>query len=222
MFSLDSFNAYATIKNVKGTRLMIAIPIMIFINAIVYILWNTPFGSESNFMVNNFLVSWSGLAEGRYWILLTSVFSHSSFFHFLINMFVLNSFGTVVLQSIGLKRFLRFYLVAGVFSSFCHAAVSAWVLRQPDLPALGASGAIAGLILLFALIYPKEKLLFFGIIPVPAIWGAVLFIGLDVWGLTAQAGGGGLPIGHGAHLGGAFIGILYYLWIRKNMRQRIM
>jgi membrane associated rhomboid family serine protease len=227
MFSLDSFGTYATIKSQKGTLLMTAIRTMIFINTLVFIAWNFAIytsGSDvaAQFMANNFLVSWTGLMEGRYWILFTSVFSHSSFFHLLINMFVLNSFGTVILQSIGLKRFLKFYLVAGVFSSFCHAVVSAWILGQPELPALGASGAIAGIILLFSLIYPKEKILLFGIIPLPAIWGAFAFIGLDIWGLTAQAEGGGLPIGHGAHLGGAFIGILYYLWIRKNMRTRVM
>ncbi len=45
--------------------------------------------------------------------------------------------------------------------------------------------------------------------------GAFLFIGLDVWGLVAQSGGGGLPIGHGAHLGGAITGIIYYLLFLK-------
>jgi membrane associated rhomboid family serine protease len=48
--------------------------------------------------------------------------------------------------------------------------------------------------------------------------GALAFIGLDVWGLIAQAEGGGLPIGHGAHLGGAFTGILYYfLFLRGRI-----
>lgn len=196
---------------------MIAIRTIILINVLVFMAWNYSLysGSEPVFMVNNFLVSWEGLVNGRYWILLTSVFSHSSLFHLLINMFVLNSFGTIILHSIGLKRFLRFYLIAGVFSSFCHAGVSAFILGDPELPALGASGAIAGVILLFSLLYPKEKILLFGIIPLPAIWGALAFIALDIWGLTAQAGGSGLPIGHGAHLGGALIGIIYY-FVLKN------
>jgi hypothetical protein len=60
-------------------------------------------------------------------------------------------------------------------------------------------------------------LLFF-VVPLPAIVGALAFIGLDVWGLIAQAEGGGLPIGHGAHLGGAFAGILYYvLFLRRRI-----
>ncbi len=202
---------------------MNTIRIIIFINILVFLAWNIPLPViNSDFMPLNFLISWDALTEGRYWTLFTSAFSHNMFLHIFLNMYVLYSFGTVVLMTIGLNRFLWFYFVAGIFSSFAHAAVSAFILGQPELPALGASGAIAGIILLFSLLYPKEKILIMGIIPLPAIWGAVAFIGLDIWGLVAQAGGHGLPIGHGAHLGGAFIGILYYLYLRKFLRSRII
>ncbi len=90
------------------------------------------------------------------------------------------------------------------------------------MSALGASGAVAGLVLVFSLLFPKEKLLLFGIIPLPALFGALAFIALDLWGLFAQAGGGGLPIGHGAHLGGAFTGILFYfLYVRPKLGGRV-
>lgn len=198
---------------------MFTIRLIIIINILVFLMWHFPVGINTpEFMVENFLISWDGLQAGRYWTLLTSAFSHNMFIHILINMYVLNSFGTVVAKAIGVKRFLKFYLVAGVFSSFCHAAVSMFILGQPDLPALGASGAIAGLILMFSLLFPQEKILLLGIIPMPAIVGALAFIALDVWGLIAQAGGHGLPIGHGAHLGGAVTGIIYYLYLRKKMR----
>ncbi len=56
-------------------------------------------------------------------------------------------------------------------------------------------------------------------IPVPALVGALLFVGLDVWGLVAQSAGGGLPIGHGAHLGGAACGALFYFtYLRQRVR----
>lgn len=51
-----------------------------------------------------------------------------------------------------------------------------------------------------------------GFIPIPAIFASALIIGLDVWGLIEQTRGGTLPIGHGAHLGGAFCGLMYYLF----------
>lgn len=196
---------------------MNTIRIIIFINILVFLAWNIPLpvlGAE--FMPLNFLISWDALIEGRFWTLLTSVFSHNMFLHIFLNMYVLYSFGTVILMTIGLKRFLWFYFIAGIFSSFAHAAVSAFILGQPGLPALGASGAIAGIILLFSLLYPKEKILIMGIIPLPAIWGALAFIGLDIWGLVAQAGGHGLPIGHGAHLGGAFVGIIYFFYLKNK------
>jgi len=69
-------------------------------------------------------------------------------------------------------------------------------------------------------LFPKERLLFFFLIPLPAMIAALIFVGLDLWGLSAQAHGGGLPIGHGAHLGGAFAGILYYfLFLRRRIRR---
>jgi membrane associated rhomboid family serine protease len=189
----------------------------IFLNLIVFLLWTlSPMTVSQEFLIQNFLVSWDALLEGRFWVLLTSVFSHLHFFHFMINMLVLRSFGPVILYAFGKRVFISFYLLAGIFSSFSHAALSMLLMHDPSLPALGASGAIAGLILLFSLLFPNEKILFFGIIPVRAIWGAVLFIGLDVWGLIAQSKGGGLPIGHGAHLGGAFVGILFFLSLRRR------
>jgi membrane associated rhomboid family serine protease len=170
-------------------------------------------------MQENFLVSWEGLEEERYWTLLTSVFSHNMFFHILLIMLVLNSFGSLIEVVLGRVRFFIFYLIAGIVSSLCHCLVSAFIIGSPETPALGASGAIVGLVLLFALIFPRQKILIFGLIPMPAIWGALLFVGLDLWGLIAQAEGGGLPIGHGAHLGGAASGIVYYfLFLRRRFR----
>lgn len=194
-----------------------------WINIWVFLAWLVSAGTLSNesFMVQNFLVSWQGLQEGRVWTLLTSVFSHNSFLHILLNMYVLNNFGPVLENVLGRREFMRFYLIAGAVSSFCHALVSAFLLGQPELPALGASGSISGLILVFSLLFPRQVLLLFGFIPVRAIVGAFIFVGLDIWGLISQAEGGGLPIGHGAHLGGALCGLIFYFTrLRPRMKMR--
>lgn len=199
-----------------------AVSIILVLNIGVFLAWNLSVGSgglDPDFMINNFLVSWSGLEKGRFWILLTSTFSHNMFFHIFMNLFVLSSFGATVEVTIGTLRFVWFYLAAAVFSSFCHAAVSALLMHNPELPALGASGAVAGVVLLFALLYPQQKILLFGIIPVPALMAVVIFVGLDIWGLVAQAGGGGLPIGHGAHLGGTLAGLIFYFLIYRERRR---
>lgn len=197
------------------------IPFIILLNFAVFTLW-VFFGSQPDGpMAQHFLVSWQSLSEGRLWTLLTSAFSHNMLWHFLINMLVLNSFGPIVEVTLGPRFFLHFYIVAGLVSSLSHALVSNWIMNAPELPALGASGAISGVVLLFSLLFPRERIAIFGLIPVPALLGAIAFIGLDLWGLIAQAGGGGLPIGHGAHLGGAFTGIYYYFFIiRPRLRRK--
>ncbi len=196
--------------------------LIILINVVVFIFWSfVPIQDfETSFLGMNFLVSWDLLFDGRIWVLLTSIFSHQMFLHLLMNMIVLMNFGPIIETALGSKLYLRFYLVAGVVSSLSHAIVSAWVMDRPELPALGASGSISGVILLFSMMYPRQKILLLGLIPLPAIWGALAFMGLDVWGLLAQAEGGGLPIGHGAHLGGAFTGIVFY-FLRVRRRRRI-
>jgi rhomboid-like protein len=187
------------------------------LNIMIFFLWIIGAFMGSTFMMENFLVSWTHLVEGKVWTLVTSAFSHNMFFHIFINMYVFYGFGAVLENHLGSKRFLIFYLVAGVVASLSHCLVSTYLLGQPDLPALGASGAVAGVILLFSLIYPYERILVLGLIPVPAIWGAVVIVGLDVWGLVSQSKGeSSLPIGHGAHLGGALTGLLYFLVKRTN------
>lgn len=183
------------------------VPVFMFINLGIFVVWNF---APLEWMTDNFTVSWSLLAEGRYWTLITAAFSHNWLLHFLINMLVLRSFGSTVELSIGTRNFIQLYLFAALISSLGHALVSNFILGLPKMGALGASGPIAGIVLVFALMFPREKILLFGIIPLPALVGALAFVGLDVWGLIAQAEGGGLPIGHGAHLGGALAGTIYY------------
>jgi membrane associated rhomboid family serine protease len=192
--------------------------LLLIANACVFAGW--IWLGESPVMVENFLVSWDALKAGRWWTLLTSEFSHVMFLHFFLNMYVLASFGPIVEYAIGSARFLSFYLAAAVIASLSHAAVSAFLLGQPGLPALGASGAISGVVLLFSFMFPQARLLLFGVIPMPAITGALLFVGIDMLGLFAQFEGGGLPIGHGAHLGGAATGVLYYLLVIQFLRPR--
>lgn len=194
----------------RATRL---INLITFINIAVFLMW---FGcvhvvGGPQFMVDNFLVSWTSLEDGRWWTLLTSAFSHNRIFHIAINMFVIRGFGSVMNLEMGNKKFILFYLIAGMSGSLLHSFTSNFWMSQPDLPALGASGAIAGIILYFSLIFPEEKILLLGLIPVRAMWGAIILVAFDVWGLLEQTRGGGSFLGHGAHLGGAASGIIWFL-----------
>lgn len=191
------------------------VSVFLAINTAVFALW--LFLGENPFMIQNFLISADAVSAGRSWTLLTSAFSHILFIHFLLNMYVLATFGPIVEHTIGSARFLSFYLVAAIMSSLAHAAVSTFLMDKPELPALGASGAISGVILLFSFLYREARILLFGFIPMPALVGAAAFVGIDLAGLAWQSSGGGLPIGHGAHLGGALTGTLYYLLVIRPL-----
>ncbi|MCB0393487.1 MAG: rhomboid family intramembrane serine protease [Bdellovibrionales bacterium] len=202
------------------------VPTFLVLNTLVFGAWllqsfsDIPHFTPPHFLEDNFLVSANAVLEGRWWTLLTANFSHNLGIHFLFNMIVLMNFGPIIESILGRARFFVFYMVAGTCGSLGHVAVSLFVLRDPSIAALGASGALAGVILFFSLAFPRERLYIFGLIPIPAILGAIAFVGFDVWGLIAQSHGGGLPIGHGAHLGGAAAGLVYF-FIERKRRQRI-
>ncbi len=194
-----------------------AVAIIIGLNVLVFLAWQAVavVPGLGDFMIANFLVSTSHLEHGLVWTLVTAAFSHNELWHLAINMFVLWSFGTVLEHLWGTRIFVLFYLAAAVVASLSHCVVSTFVIGNSDIPALGASGAVSGLLLAYALHFPRHRILLFGIIPVPALAGVLLFLGLDLWGLIAQGRGGGLPIGHGAHLGGALAGALIYVLYLK-------
>lgn len=187
-------------------------------NVFIFILWFMMIYVDPIFMEKNFLLSWTAVSEGRFWTLLTSVFSHNFFLHLFINMYFFYGFGKALESFLGSKRFLRLYLLSGLCGSTGHCLVSYFILNRPDLMALGASGAIAGVIIFFGLMFPKERVYFFGLIPLPAMWAIFIFIVFELRGLFAQAQGSMAPIGYGAHLGGALGGLFYYLRYRAGFR----
>ncbi|MFQ5653373.1 MAG: rhomboid family intramembrane serine protease [Planctomycetota bacterium] len=199
-------------------RLLGVVPVIIGLNLVVFLLWILagPGSDLYAFMVNHFMVSLAHLRVGHPWTPLTSAFSHNLFWHLLINMFVLFSFGRVLETVWGPRRFAIFYLVACVVAGFTHCGLS--LLGWEDGFALGASGGVSGLIMAYSLLYPRSKILLLGILPLPALVLALLFVGVDLLGLFAQLSpGGGLPIGHGAHLGGAACGALAILLARMRI-----
>jgi len=198
-------------KNLMDRR-PIAVPAIIAVNVVVFLAWQAARVDQAleQVMAGNFLVSTSHLLHGHWWTLVTSAFSHIDLWHIALNMFVLWSFGTILEKLWGTRIFLIFYFAAAVVASASHCFVSSVLMGNPNINALGASGAVSGLLLAFALLFPKHRILVFGVIPVPALVGALAFVAIDLWGLFAQTQGGGIGIGHGAHLGGALCGFLFW------------
>lgn len=191
---------------------------IIRLNIFVFFLWYLLYMVNPYFMETHFLVSWNGLKAGHLWTLITSVFSHNLFFHLFINMYLFYGFGKVLEDVLGPERFLNLYLISGILGSVGHCFVSAVFLNRPDLQALGASGAISGILVFFALLFPKEKVYLLGLIPLPAFWAIVMYVTLDFWGLLSQVHGNGMPIGYGAHLGGALAGATFFFYYRTKLK----
>jgi membrane associated rhomboid family serine protease len=158
-----------------------------------------------------------GTASAALLPLLTSMFLHSGLMHLAGNMLFLWVFGDNVEDYFGHIGYLVFYLVCGVGSGLIHVLFN----LDSRLPALGASGAISGVMGAYAVLYPKHRILtffFIFLIPVPAIlilgyWFVLQFLeGLGGIGMQIRGGG----VAWWAHIGGFAIGVLITLLVRKK------
>lgn len=148
--------------------------------------------------------------------LVTSMFLHGGLAHFVGNMWFLWIFGDNVEDVLGHVGFLIFYLVSGVLAGVFH------VLLGPDaqVPTLGASGAISGVLGAYIVLFPRiriQTLLFFGFFIQRARVPAVFFLGLwFVLQLVGGLGGAGAGIAFGAHIGGFVAGVLIILVVSRR------
>jgi membrane associated rhomboid family serine protease len=151
--------------------------------------------------------------------LITHMFTHSpeSLFHILFNMFALWMFGKILENVWGSKRFLTFYLICGIGAAVAHLAVQYFMGGAG--PAVGASGAVMGVLVAFAYLFPNTELFILFIpFPVKAKWAVIGYVLIDLFsGITRVAGDN---IAHFAHLGGALTGfILVLIWNKGNRRR---
>jgi len=147
--------------------------------------------------------------------LLTSLFLHGSFFHLFGNMLYLWIFGNNIEDFLGPFRYILFYLLSGLGASLVH------IIFHPSsiVPMIGASGAIAGVLGAYFLLYPGARVLslvFIWILPVPAFFILGLWFVAQV--MNIGIGGG---VAWFAHIGGFLIGIvLIRIYIKRKRIQR--
>ena len=185
---------------VFGYKIRTVVMPIIVINLIVFLLQLT-LGSA---FTNSFILISEDIFT-RPWILVTSMFLHSTFgfSHILFNMYALFLFGPLLEQRIGAKRFLFLYLgsgfVAAFLSSFFYAR------------ALGASGAIMGMIGAMIILLPHLRLLLFFVIPMPLWMAGIAWALIDLFGVFFPSG-----VGNIAHLVGMGIGLLYGFYLQRG------
>jgi membrane associated rhomboid family serine protease len=197
---------------------------LIAINVLVF-LFELSLGRD----VDAFTLYWGLVPAAFSWVtVLTSMFLHGGVLHVAGNMLYLWIFGDNVEDRMGHGRFLVFYLLCGV------AAALAQTITAPDsvVPMVGASGAIAGVMGAYFVLYPKSRIVtliplffFFQVIEVPAIlflgiWFLMQFIsGLgSIVTVTGQSGGG---VAFWAHVAGFVAGISGVVVFRRPERQRV-
>ncbi len=153
--------------------------------------------------------------------LITSMFLHGGVGHLIGNMLYLWIFGNNVEHRFGHALFLLFYLTSGIIGSFAQIAIS----PNSALPNLGASGAIAGILGAYVVLFPRNKInavFFLTIVSVPAIfllgmWGMMQLInGLGTISFSNSSSGG---VAYMAHLGGFATGFVVAFVVRKNIKE---
>lgn len=194
-------------------RLSPVIRNLIIINVVVFILqWLLPI-----------LTSYIGLWDIRNpyfkpYQLFTYMFAHGGFGHIFWNMILLAFSGPILEEYWGQKKFLFFYMAAGVGAGIFYMLMTLTLGAESNSIMYGASGAVYGVLTAFGIIFSEMEIRIFFFIPVKAKY-VVLFLGMmAIINSFGPLSGSGDGIAHLAHLGGIVIAIVLILYWRSQGR----
>ena len=208
----------------KATKNLIAINVIVFIATLI----------NQDFMVSRFALFYPASQFFRPWQIITHMFMHGGFWHILFNMYALYMFGSIIERTIGEKKFLILYFVCGLGAVALHLGVQ-YLQAQTFMtgiangsanaaanyaslkmtPTLGASGAIYGLLITYAMLFPDARLslIFLPFTSMSSKTWIIIFAVIElVTGITGTIDG----IAHFAHLGGMLFGWLLIRYWRKK------
>lgn len=224
-------------ENNSGRGFLSAIPPVtrniIIINFLIWIISDL----SHDFMYEKFALFYPKSQYFHWWQFVTHMFMHGGFWHVFFNMFTLYMFGSVLERVWGPKKYLLFYFVTGLGAAALHTGVE-WMqcLHWEHIvntgaaadaiaanrsiqalcmtPTVGASGAIYGLLLGYAMLFPDSMMtLLFPPITLKAKWFVLIFAVIELFTGVTGVGGG---IAHFAHLGGMLFGLILILWWKKG------
>ena len=211
----------------RGRSLTPVVKGLIIANVCVFVLQFLSGGNRGQSMEALFGLSpYMFFRKFHVWQIVTYMFLHSraGIFHIVFNMLFLYWFGPAIELMFGSKRFLRFYLLGGIVAGF------AYCLFSPRLtaPVIGASGAIMALVVVYAIHFPDQQILFFFIIPMKIRHFVFFIIAMDLFYSVQYISNG---VANVAHLGGAAFGFAYVkfasVWtglgdsMRRSMSRRV-
>jgi membrane associated rhomboid family serine protease len=175
--------------------------------------------------LDELMITWLGLTPGvvvqkfALWQFVTYMFLHGGLFHILVNMLILWMLGGELERYWGTREFALFYFICGIGAGFVQLLVSVFATQKLDVPIIGASGAIYGLLMAFGMLFPNRiiTLLLMFILPINM---KVKYL-VMIFGLMALFGALSSPgdnVAHFAHLGGMLVGFLYLRNVKPSLR----
>ncbi len=191
----------ATETDADRPRMTRAVQWLIALNVLVYFVQVTLVGAGD-------MERWLGfrthdLGAGNLWTIFTYMFVHAGFWHIAANMLFLWAFGPRVERAWGAGAFVRYYLLCGLGGLLAHLVLG------HDSTLVGASAAIYGVMLAYAVRWPEDEFLLWFVVPVKAKWLVAGCVLLELVLGVSTVGGGSSGIAHFAHLGGLIAGWLY-------------
>lgn len=192
---------------------------LLIVNVLVFIaqyMYSVPISANERFdRTVEFGALWS-VHSGHFkiWQLITHMFMHdvNNVFHIIFNMFTLWMFGSILEYHWGAKKFFNFYMICGILAGVTQLAFGGMGY------AVGASGAIMGLMAAFVYLFPNTPLyIMFIPVPVKAKYAIPAFMAIDLFSIISPSAGDN--VGHWAHLGGAVAGFLLVFLGNKMNRK---
>ena len=187
-----------------------AVKHIILINVLMLVLTylNNPLMSKW-FALNPISFLW------KPWQLVTYMFMHGGFGRLFFNMYTLFIFGSVLENVWGTKKFLTFYFVTGIGAALVNIGVQ--YLTGSFALTVGASGAIYGILMGYAMLYPDSRLtLLFPPVSMKAKWFVLIFAGIEL--LLGISNNPADNVAHFAHLGGLIFAFLLIMFWKKRHR----
>jgi membrane associated rhomboid family serine protease len=205
------------------TRILILANVLAFIPLLLYTFFseNASIALFTNWVYNNFAMVPADIVQGKNLLtLFTSLFLHADIFHIGGNMLYLYIFGDNIEDRLGHLRFLLFYFVCGLAADLAHI-LTITSSAGLQVPTLGASGAISGVMGAYILLYPRSRIetltltFVITIISVPAVFFLGFWFILQLLYMWLGMGGN---VAYWAHIGGFVAGIVLG-WIAKRGRK---
>ena len=184
------------------TLIIINVGVFILIHLTPNFAWLNFFGLVPSFVFGKF----------RIWQLATYMFLHAGLWHLVLNMLMLWFFAPAIERHWGRREFLFYYFFTGIGAGLCSFIMA----FRSTIPVIGASGAIFGILVAYAIMFPETIILFFFIFPMKIKHAVLVLAGINLLGALSSPNAG---IAYFAHLGGGLFGYLYLKseWLKRQI-----